>query len=123
MKTIAIKNQIMDTLQWSSEEYDDRLFQSYFNYCVSYGSYPANIQQLLANSKLNKWFLKEYAKAEVQFLKIAEVVPPTKVDFLRGQYKACTAEVMKLYSKPLIDVRRNKAFSSVLFDRLVTFSN
>lgn len=123
MKTIATKHQVMDALQWSSEEYDDRLFQSYFNYCVSYGMYPANIQQLLANSKLNKWFLIEYQKAEHQFLKITDVVPPTKVEFLRGQYKACTADVMKLYSKPLLEVNRNKDFSKILFDKLVTFSN
>jgi len=123
MNTIAVKNQIMDLLQWSSDEYDKRLFQSYYNYCIYHGSYPSIIQQLFSNSKLNKWFLHEYEKAEQKFLKIAEVVPNSNIEFLRGQYKSCTADVIKLYSSTLMTYKKNKDFSNIFFDQIVTFSN
>lgn len=124
MKTISTKNQILDTLQWSSDYYDARYFQSYFNYCTIHGKYPSKIQQLMANSKVSRWFAMEYEKAEQLLLKIAEAIPPTKVEFLRGQYKALTAEIMGLYPKPLIEnIKRNREFSTVYFDKIVTFSN
>lgn len=123
-KTTSTKNQVMDTLMWSSEYYDERLFQSYWNYCHIYGNYPSKIQQLLANSALNKWFIREYAKAEALFLQIAEVTPPSKVEFLRGQYMALTAEVFSLFPKPIIEkVKINKDFSNSYRDKIVIFSN
>jgi hypothetical protein len=111
-KTISTKNQIMDYLQWSSDEYDQRTFQTIWNWCQQYGEYPSIIQQLLANSNVNKWFLTEYEKCELQFLKVAEVIP-NNTEALRAHYKACTAQIMAIYPKPLIDsIARNREFSN-----------
>lgn len=113
MKSVSTKNQVMDCLQWSSDEYDQRLFQTIWNWCHIYGKYPSIIQQLLANSQVNKWFLTEYEKCEFQFLKVAEVVP-NKVEPLRDHYKACTVQIMAIYPQPLIDsITRNKEFSNI----------
>lgn len=116
MKSVSTKNQVMDCLQWSSDEYDQRLFQTIWNWCHIYGKYPSIIQQLLANSQVNKWFLTEYEKCELQFLKVAEVVP-NRVEPLRGHYKACTSHVMTIYSQPLIDnIKRNRDFTTIIIE-------
>jgi hypothetical protein len=113
-KLISTKNQVIDALQWSTQEYEDRLFLSMWNWCQHYGQYPSVIQQLLANSQVNKWFLSEHEKCELQFLKITGVVAQ-KPEILAAHYKACTAQMMALFPKSLLDaVRRNKEFSNIL---------
>ncbi|WP_329804435.1 hypothetical protein [Flavobacterium facile] len=116
MNKTTTKNQVIDYLQWSSEEYEERLFLSILKWCQHYGAYPSIIQQLLANAQINKWFLNEYNKAELQFLKITEVVP-NNTEVLRGHYKACTAQVMAIYPAPLINsIKRNREFSNAILD-------
>lgn len=108
------KNQIIDILQWTSEEYEERLFMSIWNWCQLHGKYPSIIQQLLANAKVNKWFMTEYIKSEIQFIKIADQLP-NNTKQLEAHYKACTAQIMSLYPKPLIDsIYRNRDFSNLL---------
>ncbi len=123
MKTISTKNQIMDTLQWSSEEYDARVFHAYWNYCHLYGKYPSKIQQLLANSRLNHWYILQYAKAEHMFLKATQTVPNPSVNFLRGQYKAYTAQVSTFYLEPLTVVPKNSDFSNQYINNITYFAN
>lgn len=108
----ATKNQVIDRLQWTSQEYEDRLFLSIYMWCQKHGQYPSIIQQLLANASVNRWFMKEYAKCEERFLKIAEIMP-NNVMQLEGHYKACTAEMQNIYPAPLIDaIKRNREFSN-----------
>lgn len=107
------KNQVMDYLQWSSEEYEDRLFLSIWKWCEKYGIYLSIIQQLMANRQINNWFMTEYTKCELEFLKIAEMMP-NKVKQLEGHYKYCTAQMQEIYPEPLITmIKRNKEFSNV----------
>ena len=114
MKKVSTKNQIMDYLQWSSDEYEDRVFLSILNWCQQYGDYPSVVQQLMANARINRWFLIEYQKLELQFLQITDVVPQ-KTEQLRAHYKACTAQIMAVYPKPLIEsIKRNRDFSNLL---------
>lgn len=113
MKTTT-QNQIQDYLQWSTEEYEDRLILSIMVWCQHHGQYPSIVQQLLANSGLNKWFMMEYQKCELQFLKIVAVIPP-QPDQLLSHYKACTAQMMIKRPKALLEkIKRNKEFSNLL---------
>lgn len=113
MKTTT-QNQIQDYLQWSSEEYEDRLLLSIMKWCQHYSQYPSVMQQLLANAQVNKWFMSEYHKCELQFLKIVNVIPP-QPDQLQAHYKACTARVMVIHPKALLEkIKRNKDFSNLL---------
>ena len=108
------QNQIQDYLQWSSEEYKDRLLLSIMKWCQHYGGYPSVVQQLLANAQVNKWFMNEYHKCELQFLKIVNVIPP-QPDQLQAHYKACTARVMAIYPKALVEsIKKNKDFSNLI---------
>jgi len=122
-KSVSTKNQVMDCLQWPSEEYDQRLFETIWNWCHIYGKYPSIIQQLLANSQVNKWFLTEYEKCEIQFLKVADVVP-NRVEPLRAHYKACTAQIMAIYPQALIDdIKRNRNFTTIIIDNTIYYAN
>lgn len=108
---LTTKNQVMDYLQWSSEEYESRMYLAMFKWCEKHGKFPSLIQQLLANSQINKWFLQQYSKYEQQFIKIAEL-DPNNLKRLEGHYKACTAEIQDVYPKPLLEqIKSNPIFS------------
>jgi hypothetical protein len=113
MKTTT-QNQVQEYLQWSTEEYEDRLILSIMTWCQHRGMSPSIVQQLLANSSLNNWFMTQYHKCELQFLKIVEVIPP-QPDQLLSHYKACTAQMMIKYPMSIIqNIKRNKDFSNQL---------
>lgn len=112
------KNQVLDLLQWSTQEYEDRLFQTIYNWCQQHGKYPSIIQRLLANAQVNKWFLNEYHKCELEFLKIAEVVP-NKTDALQNHYKSCTIQIFQVFPSALIEsIKSNGDFSKILIMNL-----
>ena len=108
------KNQVMDYLQWSSEQYEGRYFQSFWTWCQNYGQYPSVIQQLLANRQVNAWFNYEFGKLEHNFIKIYEACPNASVQVLENHYKAATASIITIYPKPLLEqVKRNREFSNI----------
>jgi hypothetical protein len=114
MSKTTTQNQIQDYLQWSSQEYQDLLLLSIMEWCQHYGKYPSIVQQLLASSEVNRWFMMEYNKCELQFLRIVDVVPPIPYQ-LQAHYKACTAQVMIKYPTALMGkIKRNKDFSNLL---------
>ena len=123
MKT-STKNQVLDYLQWSTEEYDSRVFLSYWNWCQLHGKYPSVVQQLLANRAVNRWFIMEYQKCEKNFIKVVEVLP-NNTKQLESHYKACTSQLMDLYPKPLLEkIKRNRDFSNLFIDNApVYFAN
>lgn len=124
MKIITNKSIIMDALQWSSEEYEQRLFTAYWNYCQLYGQYPSINQQLLANSALNKWFLFEYKKLEDKFIKLLVAINPNDLNALEAHYKASTADISLMYPKPLLDeAKRNRDFSNEFIPKIIYISN
>ncbi len=119
-----MKNQIIDLLQWSSEDYENRVFQAYWNWCKSNAKFPLtehNLpsieQQLLANAAINKWFISHYTTCENKFLELAKIVGNNNVDQLEIHYKACTADVNRWYPKALMEGLKNKiSFESRYFD-------
>lgn len=112
MTNPTIKNQVMDYLQWSSEEYEARIFLAIWNWSELHGKYPSIIQQLIANANINNVFIYEYQKLEKQFLQIVEVLPKD-CKKLENHYKACTSEIMSFNPKNLIkSICRNRDFSN-----------
>lgn len=104
----------MDYLQYSSEEYEGRFFQSYWAWCAKYGQYPSIIQQIMANSKVNRWYLHEYEKAEQNFIKMFEANPNARLESLKAHYAVCIGEILQIYPKPLLDdIKRNRDFSNI----------
>jgi hypothetical protein len=100
------KNIIIDYLQLTTEQYNEIVFQNYWNWCLKYGKTPAHTQQLLACSTVNKWWMNEYSKLEVQFINAIGVLPLRK-DILEHTFYAFTVQIFANYPKPLIDAIRN----------------
>lgn len=118
------QNQVIDYLQWTTDQYEERLFLAMYMWCQVQTQYPSVIQQLLANAAINRWFIHEYSKCEANFIKIAEVMP-NNVKQLEGHYKACTSHMQTIYPAPLVDqATRNRDFSNqYLINAPVFYSN
>lgn len=114
------KNQVIDYLQWTTDEYEQRLFKAIWNWCIVHGQTSSVTQQLMASSKINKWFMNEYSKLEFQFILIAENVPCSTKQ-LEDHYKACTAQITDIWPKVLLeDIKRNNDFNSKLITNTPT---
>lgn len=101
-----MKNQIIDYLQITSEEYDKQLFEYFFDWCKKFGVSPSHIQQLLANTHVSNWFMREFSKYEKHF---CDAVPtlPKKAEYLKYHYYGFIGQVFLVYPKPLIDAIKN----------------
>lgn len=109
MKTTT-QNQIMDYLQWSSEEYEQKMFITYFNWCHKYGKTPNIVQSLLANSRVSNWFMTEYTKLENQFIEMLNHYPKN-IKNLNYHYQGFATQIFTIYPKPLIDeLKVNESF-------------
>ncbi|MBY0487391.1 MAG: hypothetical protein K2P85_09440 [Flavobacteriaceae bacterium] len=64
---MSTKNKTMDYLMISSEQYDDMIYQTYFIWCHKFASSESKFQEIWANAAVNKWFLIQYTKMELQF--------------------------------------------------------
>lgn len=109
----ATKNKIIDYLQWTSKELEKKQFQVYWNWCRQHGGTDSIVQQMLANSSINKWYLIELNKLELQFITIAELNPNAKN--LESMYYSCISQIFTIYPKALVnEIKRNTSFSEKL---------
>ena len=58
---------INQKLKMTPEEYEDLVFGAYARWCDSVTINNHEFQKALANSSINKWFMMEYAKCEIEF--------------------------------------------------------
>lgn len=100
------KNIIMDYLQMSSEQYDEKLFQTYWSWCVKYGKTPIHIQQLFANTTISNWWITEYEKLLSQFTTALEFLPKKK-DLLDHHFYGYVVQIYEIYPKALIEAIKN----------------
>ena len=120
---MSTKNKIMDYLMMTSEEYDNMIYQTYFVWCHKRASTDNKLQELLANSAVNKWFLKQYLKLESNFIAMVEHFP-NQVKDLNYHYKGCTVEIYNLYPLDLItNLKFNPAYSFKLNDKTTIYAN
>lgn len=99
MKT---KNQIIDYLQISSEEYDIDVFDYYFKWCETHGKSHPHVQELMANARIDRWFMKNFEKLEQQYIDALPFIIKTGKN-LKYEYQAHVGHIFTLYPKPLID--------------------
>lgn len=101
------KTIIMDYLQLTSHEYDEKIFQTYWNWCRHNGQTPYKTQMILSNASICKWWIVEFDKLLLQFIKTAHLLP-RKIDLLNHHFYSLTIQIYELYPKPLINnVLRN----------------
>ncbi|AMA49435.1 hypothetical protein [Flavobacterium covae] len=97
---------VIELLDLSTPDYETLLFETYFNWCTDFCSnYQDDLQSLVANRALNKYFLQEYNKLEEEFLQLASRyennINITSVHY-RELYADCTVKIFNRFSKVLI---------------------
>jgi hypothetical protein len=97
-----MKKYIKEYLQLSEQEYEDKIFMYYWNWCYKYGGTESKTQELLANSAVNKWWLFEFQKLEKKFFESLEHLPKT-TQALQNCYRANIVHIFTIYPKALID--------------------
>lgn len=102
-----MQKQILSLLKTDTEAYEAMVFDTYHQWCMDFCiSYDRELQHVLANSALNKYFLTEYSKFEAQFISMAqdyENKPNITPADMREMYHNCTYGIFNRRSMPLIE--------------------
>jgi hypothetical protein len=103
-----MKNQniMIDYLQYTTQSYNELVFQTYWNWCSTHGQTPLHTQQLLACSAVNKWFMKEWYKIEAEFVNTLGSLP-MKLDIMEHLFNSLKAQIFSTYPKALIEAIKN----------------
>ncbi len=97
-----MRKKIITILGMTSEQYEDIIWETYWNWCKKYATSENNCQSLLANAAVNRWFMLQYAKFEKQFIELIEHFPK-KVSDPRYHYQGLCSEIFCLHPKPIIE--------------------
>ena len=95
-------------LQVTPDEYENIVFQNWFNWCSRIEALEEGLQSMVANTSLFNWWYKEYAKFENDFL--IEITPYQDAVSKTDAYLQYVRNVHKIhlyYSKPLIKHAKN----------------
>jgi hypothetical protein len=112
--TTNIKNRVIDYLQMTSIDYDENLLKTYMSWCDKYADSPSKFQQLLANARINKWFLMEYSKMQNNFLASVPHLPKT-THSLNYHYNGFVLQIFTIYPKSIIDeLKTNDTFIQMI---------
>ena len=103
----------MDILQMSSKEYDTRLWKTYWVWCDKRAINSSHFQALLANSAINRWFMREYDTLQRNFLEFVDLWPG-KLRQPEYHYAGFMTEIYMIYPKPLIDAERGKTKNLII---------
>lgn len=97
---------VQQLLKLDTQEYETMLFETYMRWCMDFCSnYQSELQSVLANAKMNRYFLFEYSKCEAEFLKLIsryENSPTVTLGDTRTLYNNCTFQIFNRKSQPLI---------------------
>lgn len=98
---------VKQLLNVDTEAYETMIWETYYSWCMDFCSnYQNELQGVLANSKINKYFWFEYSKCETEFLKLIsryEGSPTVTQEDIRTLYSDCTFQIFNRSPKPLIE--------------------
>ena len=108
-----------ELLYMSAEAYADEYFERYLRWCISRSVDPdfsvwdpkfvkADLQHILANAGISKWYRREFTKLEEQFEKM--VSPQHNLiscEAARNIFNSITLEMHKKFPQPLIEAARH----------------
>lgn len=120
MKTIKQK------LAITPEEYEMMILDLYTRWCESVTINFLQFQQVLANAAVNKWFLIELTKCEVNFHELTERYTGSKTvstnDLLKC-YRMCTDQMFNIRPMPLLESLKVKGSLSYRCNGSPIFTN
>lgn len=85
------KTTINQKLKMSTEEYELLIFGAYARWCESVTINAHEFQKVLANSSINKWFMTEYGKCEIDFEQLTARYSQNDT-IIAEDFKRCYAE-------------------------------
>ena len=104
MKTV---NQILKLLNKTPETYETEFFQAYLRWCMAFATnYNNDLQKVVANSSISKYYNREHAKCEAKFLELISFyvnkinITPKEA---QSMYNNCLFDMNNRFSKPLIE--------------------
>ena len=108
-------NQILDTLQYSSDQYEEQYLEWFDRWCTVQSKNQISLfVQIFQNGPVSKWFAHEFEKLEQTFLAMSKAMPKDTVQ-LRMHYKIMITQIFNIYPKALLDeIKPNKEFKHPL---------
>jgi hypothetical protein len=106
---------IIDYLHITIEEYNDLLFETYLKWCAKMSQNDYDLQQLLANAKMYKWFLFNINGLEQEFME--DALPYLELKNSQAMVELWKKHTMKIYyyySVPLINVARKTTIINII---------
>ncbi len=98
------KKQTINTLLGLTEEkYEDLYFGNYMRWGESVSINDLQLQMVLANTSVNKYYNMEYGKLEAEFLELAANYPEASHKDMQELYATCTFGMFNKRCPVLID--------------------
>lgn len=99
-------NPILVRLNMSQEEYDNEKMEIYLRWCMDFcTNYQNELQKVLSNPPVNKYFLTEFAKCEKEFLAVMQAYDGAthiKPKDALATFHRCSVSIFNRFPKVLI---------------------
>lgn len=108
---------IYELLGKTAQEYEQEDFERYMRWCMSFAnrlSEGRDLQMLLANTAVSKYYTEHFRALESQFLTVVlPIYKSTKVESIRQIYVSITAQMYNNYPGALFEAARNLRISNL----------
>ena len=87
--------------------YEEMYIESYMRWCQDFAiNYENDLQKIMANTAISKWYLAEYEKCEAEFLRRMirrqQTLRPVSQTDAQSAYNDCTYDMFNLRPKGLL---------------------
>ncbi|MBS7234237.1 hypothetical protein KHA90_24885 [Flavobacterium psychroterrae] len=91
-------------LEITAQEYESLIWNFYSKWCQSVSIGTIEYQQVLANAAINRWFLLEYQKCEIEFHILTDRYVDSNVTAkdMEKCYKDCTFSIFNIRPMALL---------------------
>lgn len=98
---------ILELLSQTPDQYEDAYFDAYWRWCKNQSTNDAQLQMILANAAINRYYNIEFAKCEARFLSLIALYPYASVADAHELYRRCSLEMFDRKSVALL-IQANK---------------
>lgn len=96
MKTTAQK------LNLSNEDYEFMIFNTFYQWCMKYSANTSELQEMITNQKLFKWFQVEWKKQEIEFEYLSKPFETLTTSDYKNCFNRCIDKLFQVYPSALL---------------------
>lgn len=105
---------IAQKLQMTDEDYENMIFGAYARWCESNTINAREFQKVIANSAVNKWYLIEYSKCEIEFHQLTGRYENLTVEDYKRCYNDCTYRLFNIRPTALLqEIKKTQCIGSL----------